>query len=126
MPELAINAIRAPRLPRTEMNVTHPYFLRQTADITDRSNEIHTHLRSKYNTREIGVGGTTGFNTTADEIEEMDMEQSGYNKIPDLLAKPKSATNTNYHSKSGNIRGAHSLTVNQGNYRSLGGKRFAC
>ena len=124
MPELAINAIRAPRLPRTEMNVTHPYFLRQTQDFTERSNEKSAILRSKYNTREVGVGNT-GLNTTNDEIEEMDQEQSSYQRINDLK-KPKSATNTNYHSKSGNLRGNHSLTVNQGAYRSLGGKRFAC
>ena len=110
MPELAINAIRAPRLPRTEMNITHPYFLRQTQEFTDRSNEKSTILRSKYNTRDMGIG-TTGLNTTNDEIEEMDHEQSGYDRI-NGVKKPKSATNTNYHSKSGNLRGAHSMTVN--------------
>ena len=125
MPELAINAVKAPRLPRTEMNLNHPYFLRATQDFSDRSNEKSANLRSKYNTRDVGGMGTTGLNTTNDEIEEMD-EQSHHYLRNNNLNKPRSATNTNYHSKSGNLRGNHSLTVNPGNYRSLGGKRFAC
>ena len=98
MPELAINAVKAPRLPRTEMNLNHPYFLRATQDFSDRSHEKSAVLRSKYNTRDVGGMGTTGLNTTNDEIEEID-ESSHHYLRNNNLNKPRSATNTNYHSK---------------------------